>query len=87
VKYVNGTHSPFAHETERDVAESLKAEYREMVLYAGRDVIVALHDFIEEPSNEGFAGVLLEMRKDLWEKNMDLQTDELLLASSKQNGI
>ncbi len=69
------------------MTESLKAEYREMVLYAGRDVIVALHDFIEKPSNEGFASVLLEMRKDLWEKNMDLQTNELLLASSRQKGI
>ena len=58
-----------------------------MALYAGRDVIIALYDFIEEPSSEGFAKVLLEMRKDLWEKNMDVQTDELLLASPKQHGI
>lgn len=87
MKFLNGLHSPFMHEDKRDVVESLKAEYRDMVLYGGREVIVALHDFIEAPSSKGFAKVMLEMRKDLWEKTPDLRTDELLLASPRQTGI
>ena len=87
MKYLNNGRAIMRHENRRDVAESLKAEYREMVLYAGRDVIVALHDFIEKPSSESFARALLEMRRDLWERSADLRVDELLLGGSKQRGI
>lgn len=65
--------------TSKDVLEYLKAEYHEMLLYAAKDVVLAVKEFIEQPSRDRFLAVILRMRKDLWTKQSDLSLKEIEL--------
>lgn len=60
-----------------DVLEYLKAEYHEMLLYASKEVILSVKNFIDEPSREKFLLSILNMRKDLWVNKFDLKIDEI----------
>ena len=62
-----------------DVREWLKAEYHEMVLYASKDVVIAVRDFVNKPSDKTFVITLLAMRKDLWIKHTDLNVTQIPL--------
>jgi hypothetical protein len=62
-----------------DTKEWLKAEYHDMMLYASREVIEAVRDFINLPAEEGFALALLAMRKDLRDKDADLTPGDIQL--------
>ena len=62
---------------QKDVLEYLKAEFREMALYASREVILAIKVFIEKPSRENFGKAVLVMRKDLWVKKVDLEIEDI----------
>lgn len=75
---------PTTH-TKEDVMDDLKAEWYDMSLYASREVVIAVRQFIEIPSTDRFSSVLLEMRKDLWIKRKDLSLRDILLNSSIQN--
>lgn len=77
ITYLKAIHP--AMKNERDTKEWLKAEYHEMVLYASREVILAVKSFIDSPSEQQFLDVLLAMRRDLWVKKRDLRTDTLEL--------
>lgn len=68
-----------AMKSERDTKEWLKAEYHEMILYASREVIIAVKDFVNAPSEQRFLDTLLAMRRDLWVKKRDLRADTLEL--------
>ena len=62
-----------------DVMEYLKAEFHEMLLYASREVILAVKSFLESPSRDSFLKTILAMRKDLWIKNKDLDLKDVML--------
>lgn len=61
----------------QDVLEYLKAEYHEMLLYASKDVIFSVKDFIDGPTREKFLKVILDMRKDLWTRKDDLEINKI----------
>lgn len=63
----------------------LKAEYHQMIFYASREVVTAVHDFIYKPSQESFAAALIAMRRDLWIRKMDLSVDEIKLGEIKNS--
>lgn len=63
----------------KDVLEYLKAEYHEMLLYASRDVILAVKNFIERPTRNSFMETVLKMRQDLWVKKPDLDLKNVKL--------
>ncbi len=77
IKYLSG-HHPDINSSE-DVIEYLRAEYHEMLLYASKNVALAVKHFIETPSNNTFLAAILEMRKDLWISKSDLRIDEIAL--------
>ena len=60
-----------------DVKEYLKAEYHEMMLYASKEVVLCIKDFIENPDYEKFINTVLAMRKDLWAKKGDLSLTDV----------
>ncbi len=57
----------------QDVLEYLKAEYHEMLLYASKNVILSVKEFINTPTRENFLKTVLSMRQDLWVKKNDLE--------------
>jgi hypothetical protein len=63
----------------RDTKEWLKAEYHDMMLYASKEVIEAVRDFINAPLEESFASAILAMRKDLRDKQSDLAPRDIEL--------
>ena len=75
IKYLSSRH-PDINNAE-DVLEYLKAEYHEMLLYASKEVILSVKNFIDEPSREKFLLSILNMRKDLWVNKFDLKIDEI----------
>lgn len=56
----------------QDVIEYLKIEYHEMMLYASKEVIMAVKVFIENPTHEKFLRTILTMRQDLTGLKNDL---------------
>ena len=52
--------------TPEDLKDELKIEWNNMILFASNEVLVATHQFIENPSQQGFRKVATAMRKDLW---------------------
>jgi hypothetical protein len=63
-----------------DVIEYLKMEFHEMILYASKDVILAVKTFITDPTRENFLKTILTMRRDLSSEKSDLDIDEIKLA-------
>jgi hypothetical protein len=61
----------------QDVIEYLKAEYHEMLVYGGKEVVLSVKTFIENPTRENFLKTILCMRQDLWAKKQDLDLDEI----------
>jgi hypothetical protein len=64
-------------DTAQDVIEYLKMEYHEMILYASKEVILAVKTFIENPSREKFLNTILVMRIDLSAKKTDLKIERI----------
>lgn len=75
IKYLSSRQGDIHGDT--DVLEYLKAEYHEMIIYASRDVVLAVKAFIESPTRENFLDTVLRMRRDLWVKGSDLTIDEV----------
>ncbi|KKW38505.1 hypothetical protein A2454_03480 [Candidatus Peribacteria bacterium RIFOXYC2_FULL_55_14] len=63
----------------KDVLEYLKAEYHEMLLYASKEVILAVKRFLENPNRANFFASVLAMRKDLWTKKVDVDIEEICI--------
>ena len=77
ISYLNSIHP--ALKNDRDTKEWLKAEYRDMMLYAGKEVILTTKNFINKPNDENFSIAILAMRNDLRDKNNDLIPNEIKL--------
>src|SRR3989344_8075155 len=75
IKYLSSRH-PDIHKMD-DVIEYLKSEYHEMILYASKEVVISVKQFIEKPNRKKFLAVILAMRKDLWIKKQDLNIKEI----------
>lgn len=80
----------------KDVIEYLKMEYHEMMLYASKEVILAVKAFIENPTHENFLRTILLMRKDLSKMKNDLGLHDIQInfqksrqktSSNKNNAI
>src|SRR3989339_31282 len=56
----------------KDIIEYLKMEYHEMMLYASKNVIFSVKEFIENPVRDNFIKTILTMRQDLSSKKNDL---------------
>jgi hypothetical protein len=80
IKYLNTSVAILQHATAKDVAESLKAEFYDMTLFASKDVITAVNGFINAPSEESFGGALLAMRRDLWSNRKDVSINDLKIS-------
>lgn len=59
--------------------KELAAEWVNCWLYSSDDTVRGLKEFIEEPSENGFANVVLRMRKELWNVKTKLQAGEFKL--------
>lgn len=77
IKYLS-SRQPDIHDAE-DVIEYLRAEYHEMVLYAGKPVVLGVKAFIDNPTRERFLKAILAMRQDLWKLKSSLTVDEVML--------
>lgn len=75
IKYLSSRQADI-HESE-DVLEYLKAEYHEMLLYASKEVILAVKAFISNPTQDNFLKTILSMRRDLWTRRTDLDLDSI----------
>lgn len=64
-------------QSSKDIIEYLKAEYHEMILYASKEVVLSVKSFIENPTKETFLNAILEMRRDLWEKNESFSLEDI----------
>ena len=62
-----------------DIIEYLKMEYHEMILYASKDVIFSVKEFIENPVRDNFLKTILTMRHDLSAKRNDLDLKDIIL--------
>src|SRR3989344_9583654 len=63
----------------KDIIEYLKMEYHEMILYASKDVIFSVKEFIENPARDNFLKTILTMRRDLSAKRNDLDLNDIIL--------
>lgn len=81
ISYLNSIHP--ALKNDRDTKEWLKAEYRDMMLYASRETVLATKAFIDEPDEERFAQAILAMRHDLRGRHIDLSATEIRLKGSR----
>ena len=63
----------------KDIIEYLKMEYHEMILYASKDVIFSVKEFIENPVRDNFLKTILTMRQDLSAKRNDLDLNDIIL--------
>ncbi|HUC19909.1 MAG TPA: hypothetical protein VMR98_00235 [Candidatus Polarisedimenticolaceae bacterium] len=79
ITYLRSIHA--ALKDANDTREWLRAEYHDMVLYASREVVMAVKHFITTPSDTTFATALMAMRKDLWVKRGDLEVADLELTA------
>lgn len=79
IKYLSSRQSDI--HAASDVIEYLKAEYHEMILYAGRPVVLRVKEFIENPSRDRFLDTILAMRQDLWVKGVDLTIHDIALSN------
>ncbi|MGH9858021.1 MAG: hypothetical protein ACRD4B_09275 [Acidobacteriota bacterium] len=79
-KYLNTSVAILEHANAKDVAESLKAEFYDMTLFASKEVIATVNSFINKPSEESFGVALLAMRRDLWSKKKDVLSDDLKVS-------
>ncbi len=61
----------------QDIIEYLKMEFHEMILYASKDVIFSVKNFIENPTYKNFLETIITMRKDLSTKNNDLDLEKI----------
>jgi hypothetical protein len=70
----------------KDVIEYLKMEYHEMMLYASKEVILSVKEFIENPSHERFLRTILTMRRDLskMKNDLDLRDIQIEFQESRQ---
>lgn len=66
--------------TQDDIFEYLISQYNQMILYSWKNVILSLKKFIENPNEKNFLKVIVEMRKDLWNKRTDLKLNEIQLS-------
>ncbi|MFA5159884.1 MAG: hypothetical protein WC484_05195 [Candidatus Omnitrophota bacterium] len=65
----------------QDILEYLKMEYHEMALYASKEVVFSVRNFIENPTNENFLKTILIMRQDLAAKKTDLDIGDIRIDS------
>ena len=70
IKYISTRVSDI--KTHQDILEYLKMEFHEMILYASREVVLSVKNFIESPQREYFLTVIITMRQDLANKKSDL---------------
>lgn len=52
--------------TSQDLADEIKAEWHNAILFASDEVLENLYSFIRSPSPASFKKTALSMRKDLW---------------------
>ena len=52
--------------TPKDLADEIKAEWHNAILFASDEVLENLYSFIKNPSPASFKKTALSMRKDLW---------------------
>jgi hypothetical protein len=64
----------------QDIIAYLEMEYHEMMLYASREVVLSVKDFISTPTRENFLNTILTMRRDLSSKHSDLHLQEIGLS-------
>ena len=77
IKYLS-SRTPDIDDT-KDILEYLKMEYHEMILYASKDVIFSVKEFIENPVRDNFLKTILTMRQDLSAKRNDLDLNDIIL--------
>ena len=80
MKYLNTSVAILEHANSKDVAESLKAEFYDMTLFASKEVIAAVNGFINVPSEDSFGMALLAMRRDLWSKKRDVSLGDIKIT-------
>jgi hypothetical protein len=79
IKYLNNSSAVFQLKDAHDVTESLGAEYRELMLYASKDVVHTVKRFINEPTEASYIDATLAMRRDLGMGKRSIKADEVSL--------
>ncbi|MFH1094072.1 MAG: hypothetical protein V1739_07995 [Candidatus Omnitrophota bacterium] len=64
--------------TPKDLIGELKIEWNNMILFASDEVLTAMHEFINDHSQNTFRKFALAMRKDLWGGKISLKNLEKL---------
>ena len=64
-------------QSKKDLKETLKAEYAEILLFAPDDVVKSLKAFIESPNEDRYFRTIKLMRKDLWGKKTKLGVQDI----------
>lgn len=72
-------HEQVPNKTSQDYLNQLKEYYYHSVLYSNDKVILALKNFINDPTKEMYVNVAREMRMELWGKRTSLGFKEILL--------
>lgn len=75
IKYLSSRHPDI--DNAKDVMEYLKMEYHEMMLYAGKEVIMSVKKFLKKPTYDTFLQTILIMRTDLSKMNSDLSLEKI----------
>ena len=65
--------------TSDDYLNQIREYYYHSILYSPDHVILALKEFINTPNKINYVKVAKEMRKDLWNKNTNLDLEEILI--------
>ena len=65
--------------TSQDYLNKIKEYYYHSILYCPDEVILALKQFIETPSEENYIKTATAMRKDLWNKGTKLKKEDIIL--------
>jgi len=68
--------------TTEDYVNLLKEYYYQSVLYSSDNVILAIKEFINNPTKQQYINVAKEMRIELWGKSTNLSYDSIVLTDS-----
>lgn len=77
IKYLTSIHPNV--KSQKDVLAWLEAEFIDMILYASRETVFAVKEFIENPTREHYYSAVVAMRKDLWDKNTRFRGRDLIV--------
>lgn len=67
------------NKTSKDYIAQIKEYYYHSILYSPDKVLLAIKNFIQEPSKENYIKTAVEMRKDLWRKGTKLNIEDIII--------